>query len=152
MSDERHLTKGLTMNINLDDDLKQSRTRPINDSPSRPSMSQWFFIIVLGVFIANMLSWGAQNGIEYLVVKEMMRQTTEEISKMSAQNKARLERQRELNAIKAEERKLEIQEREAGLRQAMETCNYWREEYSKHRTSYNEMQRDQSCSFANQFR
>ena len=151
MSDERHLTKGLTMNINLDDDLKQSRIRPIHDN-SRPSMSQWLLVIVLGVFIANMLSWGAQRGIDYLVAKEMLRQASEEIAEMNERTQARLAEQKRINAIQAEERALERQERQAGLRQAMETCNFWREEYKKDRSSYNKMHRDQSCNFANEFR
>src|SRR6056297_2324664 len=106
MSDEQHQAKGLTMNINLDDDLKKSRMRPIQDS-TRPSMSQWLLVIILGVFIANMLSWGAQRGIEYLVAKKMLRHANEEIAEMNARTQARLAEQKRINAIKAEKRELE---------------------------------------------
>lgn len=51
------------MNINLDDDIKQSRNRQIRDKDA-PKMSQLILIIILGVVIANMLSWGVQRGIE----------------------------------------------------------------------------------------
>jgi hypothetical protein len=115
-------------------------------------MSQWLLVIVLGVFIANMLSWGAQRGIDYLVAKEMLRQASEEIAEMNERTQTRLAEQKRINAIQAEERALERQERQAGLRQAMETCNFWREEYKKDRSSYNKMHRDQSCNFANEFR
>jgi hypothetical protein len=138
------------MNINLDDDLKQSRRRLPEEH--RVSMSQLLFVIVLGVFIANMLSWGAQRGIDYLVAKEMLRQATEEMAEINARTQAKLEEQRRINAVVAKQRETENQKREAGLRQAMETCTYWREQYRKDGSSYNRLQRDQSCNFVSEFR
>lgn len=138
------------MNINLDDDLKQSRRRLPEES--RVSLSQLLFVIVLGVFIANMLSWGAQRGIDYLVAKEILRQATKEMAEMNARTKAKLEEQRRINANAAKQREMENQKRQAGLRQAVETCMYWREQYRKDRSSYNKLQRDQSCSFVSEFR
>lgn len=138
------------MNINLDDDLKQLRRRLPEES--RVSLSQLLFVIVLGVFIANMLSWGAQRGIDYLVAKEILRQATEDMAEMNARTKAKLEEQRRINANAAKQREIENQKRQAGLRQAMETCTYWREQYLKDRSSYNKLQRDQSCNFVSEFR
>jgi DNA-binding protein H-NS len=115
-------------------------------------MSQLLFVIVLGVFIANMLSWGAQRGIDYLVAKEMLRQATEEMAEINARTQAKLEEQRRINAVVAKQRETENQKREAGLRQAMETCTYWREQYRKDGSSYNRLQRDQSCNFVSEFR
>lgn len=71
---------------------------------------------------------------------------------MNANSPAKLKEQNRINTMREQERELENIEREAALKQAMETCNFWREEYKKQSSSYNKMQRDQSCSFARQFR
>ncbi|MCX4186236.1 hypothetical protein [Methylophaga sp. OBS4] len=139
------------MNINMDEDIRQAHARIPESKPSI-SLSQLLFIIVLGVFIANMLSWGTQRGIEFVVAKEMLKRATNELAEFNAKNKAKSDETRRLNAAIAKQRQLENEKREAGLRQALETCNFWRDQYRKGSTSQNKFQRDQSCNFVNEFR
>lgn len=139
------------MNINLDDDIRQSRIKP-SESNFPISLSQLFFIIVIGVFIANMFSWGAQRGIEYVIAKEMMKQASNELAEITARNKDRAEEQRKINAKIEKQRQLKNEKKQAGYRQAMETCNFWRDQYRSAQTSSNKYQRDQACNFVNEFR
>ena len=101
-----------------------------------------------------MLSWGAQRGIDLVIAKELVRQASNELAKVTAKNKARLEEQKRINAKRAEEQRtineqyqLEEMKRQAGYKQAMETCTFWQNQYKKEPTSYNKLQRSESCYF-----
>jgi len=139
------------MKINLDDEIRRTHIRaPENKSTISPA--QLLFIIFLGVFMANMFSWGSQRGIDYLIAKEILKQATQELEKMTAQNKLRVEEQRKINEKQTRQRQLENQKKQAGYRQAMETCDFWKQQYQKQRTSSNKYQRDQACNLVNKFR
>jgi hypothetical protein len=139
------------MNINLDDDIRHARVRTSANSISVP-LSQLFFIIVFGVFIANMLSWGAQRGIDFMVAQQLLKKASEELAIQQKLNDARMKEQRKINAKIVLQRQLENQKKQAGYRQAIETCNFWRDQYRKSQTSSDKYQLDRSCDFVNQFR
>ncbi|WP_438971525.1 hypothetical protein [Methylophaga sp.] len=138
------------MNINMDDDIRSNRSK--FQSEQRTSMSKWVLIITIGVFLGTMASWATQKGIELLMVKIAISEMNKKVARQNEITQKRLEEQRRQSAAQAQQRKLENEQKQAGYRQAMETCNYWRDQYRKESSSNNKYQRDQSCNFVSQFR
>jgi len=138
------------VNIDMDDDIRSNRSK--FQSEQRTSMSKWVLIITIGVFLGTMASWATQKGIELLMVKIAISEMNKQAAIQSEITQKRLEDQKRKNAVLARERQIENEKKQAGFRQAMETCNYWRDQYRKESTSTNKYQRDQSCSFVSEFR
>jgi len=138
------------MNINLDDDARKMRAyTPPN---KKTSMFAWLIIISLAVFIGNMSSWGAQKAIDLHIAQQILKKAKEELAIQKQIHNARMDEQRRNNAQIAKQRQLEKQKKQAGYRQASETCNFWRDQYRKSKTNSNKYQRDQACNFVNEFR
>lgn len=138
------------MNINMDDDIRSNRGK--FQSEQRTSMSKWVLIITIGVFLGTMASWATQKGIELLMINIALNEMNKRVAIESDITQRRLEEQREKSTALAKKRTIENEKKQAGFRQAMETCNFWRDQYRKEPTSTNQYQREQSCSFVNQFR
>jgi hypothetical protein len=145
------------MDVNLDDDIRSNRAR--FQSEPKSSASRWVLIITIGVFLGSMAAWGTQRGLDYLFVKIAISEFNKQAARdrqasqrMLEKQRIKLEEQKLINAEKAAKRQLENEKRKAGLRQAMETCNFWRDQYRKEPNSSNQYQRDQSCNFVNEFR
>jgi hypothetical protein len=86
----------------------------------------------------------------------MLRIAVNELNKQTAIqsqiNKTRLEEQRKINAANAKQRQIVNEKKQAGLRQAMETCNFWQEQYKQNVTSQNRFYRDEACNLVKEFR
>lgn len=150
MSDERHITKGLTMNINMDDEIRANRSRFTSDAKN--TTSKWILIIAIGVFLGTTASTLSIRVMDNAILKYQLYELNKKLRADQARMKARQDEQNKINAARLKQQQIENDKKQAALRQAMETCNFWREEYKKDRTSYNKMHRDQSCNFANEFR
>lgn len=145
------------MDVNLDDDIRSNRAR--FQSESRSSTSRWVLIITMGVFLGSMAAWSMQRGIDYLFVKITISEWNNQLARdreisqrMLEEHRIKLEEQKLINAEQAAKRQLANEKRQAGLRQAMETCHFWRDQYRKEPNSSNQYHRDQSCNFVNEFR
>lgn len=145
------------MDVNLDDDIRSNRER--FQSEPRSSASRWVLIITIGVFLGSMTSWATQRGIDYLFVKIAISELNKQLARdketsqrMLKEQRIKLEEQKLINAEKTAQRQMENEKKQAGFRQAMETCNFWRDQYRKEPNSSNQYQRDQSCNFVNDFR
>ncbi|MBD3635641.1 MAG: hypothetical protein HUJ23_12150 [Methylophaga sp.] len=151
MSDELN-KKDLDMYINLDDENRANRSRFTSDAKSTTSSSKWILIIAMGVFLGTTASTLSVRVMDNAILKYQLHELNKKLKADQARMRAKQEEQNKINAARLKQQQIENQEKQAGLRQAMETCNFWQEEYKKERTSYNKMHRDQSCNFVNEFR
>lgn len=138
------------MKINIDEEMSAYQLRKVESS--KPSMGAWLIVIVIGVFLGNMASWSAQRGIDYVLIQQAIKEASKQAAIQSQVTNARLQEQRQLSAAKAKQRNIELQKKQAGLRQASETCNFWRQQVARENTNANRRNREQSCNLVNQFR
>lgn len=135
------------MHIKLDDDIRSNRSR-FESNQSTHSMSKWILIIAFGLFLGNMAAWSTQRGIDFI----MLRITLNELNKQTAIQNQRLAKQRKINAANAKQRQIENDKKQAGLRQAMETCDFWREQYRNDATTQSRSYMEEACQLVNEFR
>ena len=134
----------------MDEEMSAYQLRKVESS--KPSMGAWLIVIVIGVFIGNMASWSAQRGIDYVLVQGAIKELNKKAAVQSQINNARLQEQRKLSALKAKQRNIELQKKQAGLRQASETCNFWRQQVRQDNSANNRRNAQEACSLMSQFR
>jgi preprotein translocase subunit SecF len=138
------------MNIDMNDGISAYQIR--KERETKHSLGLWLIVIVFGVFLGNMGAWGTQKGIEFVILQQTIKEMNKQASIRTQISNAKSQEQRKLNAAQAKQRNIELQKKQAGLRQALETCNFWRLQVARENTSANRINRDQSCNLANQFR
>lgn len=139
------------MNINLDDELRQTRSKFQKYDEGAP-VTKWVLIIALGVFLGSIASTLAIRAMDNAIIRYELHELNKKLAADQAKMKAKQEEQKKLNAARLKQQQIENEKKQAGFRQAMETCNYWRDQYRKEGSSYNQFQRDQACNFVNEFR
>ncbi len=138
------------MDVNLDDDIRANRARFQAEPMS--SASRWVLIITIGVFLGTMASWVTQRGIDYILVRVALSEWSKQSAMYDERVQKRQEDQNKLNAMITKQKQIENAKRQAGLRQATETCNFWRDAYQKEPSSQNKMYMEQACSLVRDFR
>lgn len=139
------------MNINLDDELRQTRAKFQAYDQGAP-VTKWVLIIALGVLLGSIASTLAIRAMDTAIIRYQLHEMSKKLEADQAKMKARRDEQNKINAARLKQQQIENEKKQAGFRQAMETCNYWRDQYRKDASSSNQYQRDQSCSFVNEFR
>lgn len=134
------------MEVKMDPDVKAQRGW---QSPERrPNLFQWLLIISLGVFIGNIATLSVERAVNYWEVYQFAKSLEAETEKM----KSTMDAQQKIYREQARLREIKNQKKQAALRQAVETCNYWREQLAKSKTAENKMHRDTACDLVGQFR
>lgn len=134
------------MEVKMDPDAKAQRGWQFQER--RPNLFQWLLIISLGVFIGNIATLGVERAVNYWEVYQLTKSMEAETEKM----KSIMDAQQKMHHEQARLRDIENQKKQAALRQAVETCNYWREQLAKSNTAENRMHRDTACDLVGQFR
>ncbi|MFW5451384.1 MAG: hypothetical protein ACKE9I_07275 [Methylophagaceae bacterium] len=138
------------MKVNMDEEMLAYQLR--KNQEEKPSMGQWIIIIALGIFIGNMGSWGSQRAIDNWLLQQAIEDINKQTSIQKQINNERLEKQQKLSAEQAKKRHIDLQKKQAGFRQASETCNFWNQQLAKENTAQNRMNREQACNLVNRFR
>lgn len=140
------------MDVKLDDDIRANRARFQTETRQSLSPWSWVLIIAVGVYLGNMATWASQKSVDYL----LLRMALIELNKLAAEQNERIQKtlteQSRVNATSVQNRQIENERRRAGLRQATETCDFWRQVYRQQASSQNKIYRDQACALVNQFR
>ena len=134
----------------MDEDMRAYKLRKTEES--KASLSQWLLIISLGVFLGNTASFGLERAVLYWELKQVALATTAAIEESTRKRAIQSAEQRKIRAAQAKQRQIQTQQKQAGLRQATETCNFWRQQLTKQNTSQNRMHRDQACNLVSRFR
>jgi hypothetical protein len=61
-------------------------------------------------------------------------------------------KRRKVSEAQAKQRQIQFQKKRSGLRQASETCNFWRQQLARENTSRNRIHRDEACNLVKDFR
>jgi len=145
------------MNVDMEEEMIAYQLRKAEES--KPSGLKWLLVIALGVFLGNSASFGLERAVLYWELKQVaiaataaMEQTSRNMAATRKVQEARAMEQRKMMAAKAKQQKLELQQKQAGYRQAKETCDFWRQHLRTDNTAQNRMYRDQACRLVNQFR
>lgn len=128
------------MEVKMDADAKAQRSWHPQDK--RPNLFQWLLIISLGVFIGNIATLGVERAVTYWEIYQVAKAVEAETEQM----KLRMDAQQLINRERSKLREIEIQNKQAAIRQANETCNFWRDQFAKKQTSENRMHRDDACA------
>ncbi len=139
------------MNINMDDELREIRNR-FNTSERGSPLSMWVLIIAIGVFLGATASTLSIRVMDNAIVRYELHKLNQELAAEQEKMRIRQEERNKINAVKSKKQRLENEKKQAGYRQAMETCNFWRDQYRKEPSNSNQYQREQSCNFVNEFR
>ena len=126
---------------------------------SKPSSLKWVLVIALGVFIGNVMSFGLERAVLYWELKQVaiaattaLEQTSRNMAASRKAQEARAAEQRKVVAEKAKQQRIELQQKQAGYRQAKDTCDFWNQHLRTENTEKNKMYRDQACNLMNRFR
>lgn len=138
-----------------------------DELPKQRSGIKWIFIIVIGVFLGNVLSYITYETYTFWRLKivmeaaatELKEQTSRTIkqSKIQTQKnfvrqqeirKQNAERQKQINAKNAE-RKRQIYAQSSVNKQLQKTCDFWRQQVKRESTASNRSNRDLACLRAN---
>jgi hypothetical protein len=138
------------MNVNMDEDIRAYKLREIEKS--KASLSQWLLIISLGVFLGNAASFGLERAILYWELKQVALAASIAMEESTRKLEIQSSEQRKIREVEAKQRAIQTQKKQAGLRQAMETCNFWRKQLSTENTVLNRMNKEQACNLVNKFR
>jgi uncharacterized protein YaiL (DUF2058 family) len=156
------------MKVNMDEEMVAYQLRKAEES--RPSGVKWLLIIALGVFLGNAASFGLERAVLYWELKQValaatasmelisrnMTETRKIRDQQSAQQRKMMEEQRNIKAAQEKQRQIQRQnqqqQKQAGYRQAKETCDFWVKQLTTENTAFNRMNRDQACNLVNQFR
>lgn len=114
----------------------------------KPNLIQWLLVISFGVFIGNVATIGVERAISYWEIYQIAKSIESETEKM----KLRMDAQGKINREQVRIRDIENQKRQAGLRQAIETCEFWQEQLAKSKLPEHKMHRDNACEMVGHFR
>ena len=135
------MPKGITTNMNLEPN--PTRLAQLNaDSTSQRSWAWWVSVIITGVFIGNLLSFGAYQLYALWQLKQIsiaFNAELDEQRRISDANRARIA---ERDAAAQKERQREESTR-ATLQQ---TCDFWQQQVRNKDTSENRSYRDVACA------
>jgi hypothetical protein len=145
------------MKANMDDEILAYQLRK-EEKPSH-SMTQWLIIIALGVFIGNMATFGVEKAVFYWELKQVGLAAS---AAMKESNEKMLAQRRIMEANSAERkraideknkiRQIQNEQKQAGLRQATETCNFWRQQVKGENSVKNRRNTEEACALMNRFR
>lgn len=138
------------MKINIDEELRMNRARSNADRGA--PLTMFVVLASLAVFMGTTASTLAIRAMDNAIARYELNELNKKLAAEQLRMKAKRDEQNKINAARLKQHQLDEQKRQAGLRQAVETCNFWREQYKKENTSYNKLQRQQSCNFVNDFR
>jgi hypothetical protein len=145
------------MKVNMDEEMVAYQLRKAEES--RPSGVKWVIVIALGVFLGNAASFGLERAVLYWELKQVALAATASMEQMS-RNMAETRKirdqqsaqQRKVMAAQEKQRQIKQQQKQAGYRQATETCDFWNQQLTTENNARNRMNRDQACNLVNQFR
>lgn len=134
----------------MDDEILAYQLR--KEEKSKPSMTQWLIIIILGVFIGNTASFGLERAVLYWELKQVAMAATAAMEESTRNMAIESAKRRKVSEAQTKQRQIQFQKKKAGLRQASETCNFWRQQLARENTSQNRMHRNEACNLVNKFR
>ncbi len=151
------------MSVTIDDEIKANRERFNTQVNEKSSSFGLVLIIAIGVFLGTTTSTLAIRLMDGAIMRYELNELNkklaidqatlrERLKEQSKINAARQQQQSKINAARQQQQMIENEKRQAGYRQAMETCNFWRDQYRRAQTNSNKYQRDQACNFVNEFR
>lgn len=116
----------------------------------------WVFIIVIGVFLGNVLSYGTYEAYSYWKLKMVMEaansalkeQRIKSAEKRKIQERKNLIYQNQLQQQKIV-RQLQLRKESAINSQLKKTCTFWRQQVNKENTAQNRSNRDLACARLN---
>ncbi len=145
------------MNIDMDEEMRAYQLRNLIDS--RPSLAHWLFIISFGVFLGNVASFGLERAVLYWELKQVsiaataaLEQTNRNFDSARKAQAAKLAEQNKLRLIQDQDRQFKQEQKQAGLRQANETCNFWKQQLQVENTEQNRIYKNEACSMVSRFR
>jgi hypothetical protein len=138
------------MKASMDDEVLAYQMRKADES--KASLTQWLLIISLGVFLGNAASFGLERAVLYWDLKQVALATTAAIEESTRKRAIQSAEQKKIRDAQAKQRQIQTQKKQAGLRQATETCNFWKQQLAKENTSQNRMHREQACKLVSSFR
>lgn len=116
----------------------------------------WVFIIVIGVFLGNVLSYGTYEVYNYWKLKMIMEAANsvlEEQKIKSAENHKIQERKNIIYQNQLRQQKIARQQqlrKESAINsQLKKTCTFWRQQVNKENTAKNRSNRDLACARLN---
>ena len=116
----------------------------------------WFFIIVIGVFLGNVLSYGTYEVYNYWKLKMIMdaaNSALEEQKIKSAENRKIQERKSLIYQKQLQQQKIarqqQLRKESAVNSQLKKTCTFWRQQVKNENTAKNRNNRDLACSRLN---
>jgi len=134
-----------------------------DETAKQHSGIKWVFIIIIGVFLGNVLSyvtyetytiWRLKIAME-TASAEMNEQTARSIKQSKLRTQQNLVRQQEIRRENAErqkqinkknaERKRQIQANNSVNKQLQKTCDFWRQQVKRENTTSNRSNRDLAC-------
>ena len=104
----------------------------------------WVTVIVIGVFIGNLLSFGAYQ----LYMRWELNQLTISLRTEAAGQAERLKAEMERVAKNNEALRREREKQNAVNATLIQTCEFWRQQVAKENTSQNRAYKDAACSRA----
>lgn len=145
-------------------DPDYERLSYLEDEPTKQhSGIKWIFIIVIGVFLGNVLSYATYETYTFWRLKIAMEAATAGMEKQTTlslkQSKLRTqqnlvrqqeirrqntERQKQINSQNAE-RKRQIYAQSSVNKQLQKTCDFWRQQVKRENTASNRSNQDLAC-------
>lgn len=104
----------------------------------------WVTVIIVGVFVGNLLSFGASQ----LYVRWELKQLTISLDAMTQRQAAELRVQQERSAKQNAAARIEREKRNAVNAKLLQTCAYWKREVAKESNSQTRAYRDTACARA----
>jgi hypothetical protein len=108
------------------------------------SAAWWIAVIIVGVLIGNVLSYGAYKLYIRWEMHQIALAAEEAMRVQTARIKAQSEQMAKENAARAKERQRQL----AVNQQLRQTCEYWKEQLRQENTSQNRAYRDAACARA----
>lgn len=104
----------------------------------------WVTVIVIGVFIGNLLSFGAYQLYVRWELQQLAISWKTGAAEQAERSRAKMQRIEKNNAALRKER----EKQNAVHAKLLQTCNFWRQQVAKENTSQNRAYRDAACSRA----
>lgn len=104
----------------------------------------WVIVIFLGVFIGNLLTFGAYEIYVRWKLDQFVISLKSEAAEQAESSKAEMKRV----AKSGEALRREREKQNAIIAKLLQTCEFWRQQVAKENTSQNQAYRDAACSRA----
>ncbi len=138
--------------MNLEPDY-QTDMEFTHDVKKKRSGTMWVFIIVVGVFLGNVLSYGAYEVYNYWKLRMLM----EAASSALEEQKTKILENRKIQERKNTIYQKQLQQQELARQQQLrkksvinaqlrKTCTFWRQQVENDNTAVNRSNRDLACS------